>query len=145
MAQLLAIDEDVISDGIASLYQTDYINPLSKELTPKGYEYLEKNHIDSFEKREMDVLIDALNGDFDINVNSHMSQSVAKSNNLSCIRCYIQQPTIDNIVITIWKGHLSYPELQRVIDKIRVYRNKDSHYKLDESNAKLYEESCLRI
>ena len=101
MAQLLAIDEDVISDGIASLYQTDYINPLSKELTPKGYEYLEKNHIDSFEKREMDVLIDALNGDFDINVNSHMSQSVAKSNNLSCIRCYIQQPTIDNIVITI--------------------------------------------
>ncbi len=141
ISDLLAIDELVISDVIASLYQIDFINPAYKRLTLKGNEYLAQNQIDNLERGEMEVLIDSLCGDFDISVNNYMSQNAARKNNIHNVRSYIPQPTTSDIDFTYlkkaYKQFKEKNELNTAGDLIEVI-------KLEKLDTK-YKRVCLML
>lgn len=93
--QLLAIDNEVVSNALIGLYQIEYINLKNITITPQGNEYLEYNKIDTFEKGEIFVAINAITGDILDNVKQFMSIKSVKTLNLFCLRSLIDPNNID--------------------------------------------------
>lgn len=97
ISELLAIDFDTVHSAVLSLYQIDFVDPFTNELTTYGLNYLDKYSVESVEKGQFTVIVDSITGKIDIDTNQFMLAKTVKEQNIFCIRNYISKPTIESL------------------------------------------------
>lgn len=97
ISDLIAIDYDAIHAAMLSLYQIDFISPITYQVTSDGLNYIKNNSIDSLETGQFTIMMDSITEKIDINLNQYIFAKTAKEENLFCIRGFIPKPTIDSL------------------------------------------------
>ncbi|WCN36219.1 hypothetical protein [Aneurinibacillus uraniidurans] len=96
MASCLGIDFGLIENSWYNLEHYGLIDTETKQITELGHTYLQEYKIDSYEKLEIDIYVDALTGKITKN-NNYMDGRSAGQINISVLNPLFRFPKIDDI------------------------------------------------
>lgn len=97
IASILGLDFELIEEAWIGLLQRDYINPVTKEISSFGNDYLKEHKIDKLEKSSVHVSIDGLTGTMKPKSSQLMANKNAKKLGIRTIRSVIDKPNVESI------------------------------------------------
>ncbi|MBB6714779.1 hypothetical protein [Clostridium gasigenes] len=94
---VLGLEQQLIDEAVAGLIQRDYINHINRDITESGENYLDNNKVESLEKIEIIIVINAITGDIE-KLKSHLmvTRSI-KNKGIRALRANIDKPNVTSI------------------------------------------------